>query len=78
MSNRTCIEALESVRNGDWDFAHRLVQEMNTPEAAWIHAYLHRVEGDLANAAYWYRIAGRPEHSGPLDEEWQELHDTLC
>ena len=71
------IKALETERNGDWDEAHRIVQDSSTAEAAWIHAYLHRVEGDLGNAAYWYRQAGRPECHASLEEEWQEIYDAL-
>ncbi len=77
MSNETYIQALEIERDGDWDRAHRIVQELDTPEAAWVHAYLHRVEGDLGNAAYWYRRAGRPESRAPLKEEWNEILDAL-
>jgi hypothetical protein len=71
------IHALEVEQAGDWDRAHRIVQEINTAEAAWIHAYLHRVEGDLGNAAYWYRRAGKPECTAPLEEEWKELVQAL-
>lgn len=77
MSREAYIQALETERAGNWDEAHRIVQEINTPEAAWIHAYLHRVEGDLGNAAYWYRRANRSECHAPLKEEWQELFDAL-
>lgn len=77
MNQKTYIEALETERGGDWDKAHRIVQELNTPEAAWIHAYLHRVEGDLGNAAYWYRRANKPECRATLEEEWQEIHGAL-
>lgn len=77
MNRKTYIEALETERGGDWDKAHRIVQELNTPEAAWIHAYLHRVEGDLGNAAYWYRRANKPECRATLEEEWQEIHGAL-
>jgi hypothetical protein len=77
MDAKTYIHALETERDGNWDKAHRIVQEINTPEAAWIHAYLHRVEGDLGNAAYWYRRAGRPECRSSLEDEWQEIHDAL-
>lgn len=77
MNKPDYIHALETERAGDWDKAHRIVQEINTPEAAWIHAYLHRVEGDLGNAAYWYRIAGRPECRASLEDEWQIIFDAL-
>ena len=71
------IQALEVEQAGDWDRAHRIVQEINTAGAAWIHAYLHRVEGDLGNAAYWYRRAGKPECTTSLEEEWKELVQML-
>ena len=58
---------------GDWDRAHTIVQDIESREAAAIHAYLHRKEGDPGNAAYWYRRAGRNAHTGTLDEEWKEL-----
>lgn len=77
MNTKLYIQALETEHSGDWDEAHRIVQDINTAEAAWIHAYLHRVEGDLGNAAYWYRRAGRPECHTSLGEEWQELFDAL-
>jgi hypothetical protein len=46
------------------------------PELDWVHAYLHRVEGDLSNAGYWYRRAGRPVANVPLNEEWAALVRT--
>jgi len=62
---------------GDWDAAHRVAQDIDTDEGAWIHAYLHRREGDLGNAAYWYRRAGRPVESGDLAAEWEEIARAL-
>ena len=47
------------------------------PAGAWVHAYLHRKEGDLANADYWYRRAGQPACDGPLDDEWAAIVETL-
>ncbi len=70
------LQALWWAANGDWDRAHDLTQ----PGGAaldWVHAYLHRVEGDLGNAAYWYRRAGKPVTTIPLDEEWAELAAVL-
>lgn len=72
------LHALEADRQGDWDRAHRIVQDIESTDAYWIHAYLHRVEGDLGNAAYWYRRAGRPECRSSLQDEWQQLHDELA
>jgi hypothetical protein len=46
-------------------------------EAAWVHAYLHRVEGDTGNAGYWYRRAGKPAADGPLDTEWAAIAGSL-
>ena len=62
---------------GDWDQAHRIVQDESSREAAWVHAYLHRVEGDLGNAGYWYRQAGQPVAMDSLEAEWQRIADTL-
>jgi hypothetical protein len=56
----TVSQALALLSSGDWNAAHELVQDDPSPEAAWMHAHLHRVEGDLANAGYWYRRADRP------------------
>jgi len=61
----------------DWDQAHRLAQAQNDADGAWVHAFLHRVEGDSANAAYWYRRAGKPPSATPLAEEWEEIVTAL-
>lgn len=63
---------------GDWDKAHACVQDENGPDAAWVHAYLHRKEGDLGNAGYWYRRAGRPVAQGPLGAEWEAIARALA
>jgi hypothetical protein len=62
---------------GNWDQAHRIVQDDGSREAAWVHAYLHRVEGDLGNAGYWYRQAGRPVATDSLESEWQRIVSAL-
>ena len=62
---------------GDWDEAHRIAQEIDAKDGAWVHAYLHRKEGDQGNAAYWYRQADRPFPSISLDEEWDEIVAAL-
>ncbi len=59
--------------NGAWHDAHAAVQSEPGADSAWVHAYLHRCEGDLANAAYWYRRAGRAMPEGSLQSEWQAL-----
>src|SRR3954447_8333202 len=71
------VEALWWAAKGDWDKAHKLVQNDDSREAAWVHAYLHRVEGDLPNARYWYRTAGKPLADGALDEEWRAIAVAL-
>lgn len=67
------LEALWHERRGDWDAAHKIVQEIETSEAARIHAYLHRREGDESNAGYWYRLAAVPFSKVTMDEEWAML-----
>ncbi len=60
-------------RAGDWDRAHDIVNDLPDPDGAWLHAYLHRREGDLSNADYWYRRAERKRPEVSLDEEWESL-----
>ena len=62
---------------GDWDQAHKLVQDDSGRDAAWVHAYLHRVEGDLSNAGYWYRRADKPVAKDALDAEWARIVSAL-
>lgn len=59
--------------NGDWEAAHNIAQDIYTRDGSWLHAYLHCKEGDLWNAGYWYRQAGKPTHTGSLEQEWEEL-----
>jgi hypothetical protein len=61
----------------DWEAAHRIAQDDDSREAAWVHAYLHRREGDISNARYWYARAGESEYRGSLEAEWEEIVDTL-
>ena len=61
----------------DWDRAHKIVQDEDSRDAAWVHAYLHRVEGDLGNAGYWYRQAGQPAAQDSLPAEWERIATTL-
>lgn len=58
---------------GDWDAAHDLCNEIPEPAGSWIHAYLHRVEGDLGNAQYWYQRAGKQMPDYALKKEWLEI-----
>jgi hypothetical protein len=71
------IRALWHDATGDWDQAHRVAQDIETPEGAWVHAYLHRREGDVGNAGYWYRRAGKPPASGALEDEWRAIATAL-
>jgi hypothetical protein len=69
------LEALWWDAKGDWDRAHELAQEGKDEAAgAWVHAYLHRKEGDFGNARYWYGKASRPPvEDAPLEAEWEEI-----
>ena len=73
VGTRELRAALDLLADGDWEAAHRIVQDMDGPEAAWIHAHLHRIEGDLPNARYWYARAGREPQDGPLEHELAAL-----
>jgi hypothetical protein len=67
------LKALWWAKKGDWDKAHRLVMDQHSRAAAWVHAYLHRVEGDEGNAGYWYRQAQRKSATGSTGAEWEML-----
>jgi hypothetical protein len=72
------LAALWWAGKDEWDKAHAIVMnEDNDQDSAWVHAYLHRVEGDLSNARYWYRQADRPAASGPLPAEWEAIAKAL-
>ncbi len=72
------LHALWLDARGDWDGAHELAQEAGGRDGAWVHAYLHRKEGDAMNAAYWYARAGRPVATSSLAEEWRAIVAALC
>ena len=69
------VQSLWLARAGRWHDAHDLCSDIPDPDGAWIHAHLHREEGDLSNARYWYNRARKPApaQSVTLDEEWREL-----
>ena len=71
------VRALWHDATGDWEGAHRVAQDIETPEGAWVHAYLHRKEGDASNAGYWYRQASKPVAKNPLAEEWRAIVQAL-
>ena len=62
---------------GNWNRAHETAQDITGRDGSWIHAYLHRKEGDLSNASYWYSIAGKPIPSSSLEEEWENILKAL-
>jgi len=61
----------------DWRRAHESAQQDEGPEGSWVHAYLHRKEGDQGNAAYWYRRAGKPVCRETLEAEWLNIVKAL-
>ena len=63
------LQALWHAAHGDWTAAHEAAQSSDDADAAWVHALLHRQEGDAANARYWYRRAGKPVFRGTVSEE---------
>lgn len=71
------LRALWHEAKGDWDAAHACVQDDPSREAAWVHAYLHRREGDEGNAGYWYARAGRPHSAESLDTERTRIASAL-
>lgn len=71
------LKALWYDGKSDWTKAHDVAQEEHTKEGSWVHAYLHRKEGDLGNASYWYNRAGKKIASGSLDQEWEEMAKAL-
>ena len=71
------LQAMWHERKGDWDAAHRLIQDESDADGSWVHAYLHRQEGDQPNAAYWYRRAGKPVSEKSLEVEWAEIVAAL-
>jgi hypothetical protein len=71
------LQALWHERRGHWTRAHAIAQDIDSRAAAWVHAYLHRREGDQSNAAYWYRQAAKPVVHGSLDDEWRSIVAAL-
>ena len=71
------LAALWWAKKGDWEKAHRIVMDERGREAAWVHAYLHRAEGDEGNARYWYTQARRSAAKMSLDNEWNEIVEAL-
>jgi hypothetical protein len=61
----------------NWDRAHEIAQEVSNWKGSWVHAYLHRKEGDIGNASYWYSRAGKARSHVSLEEEWEEIARAL-
>ncbi len=76
--NGVYLQTLWLEKKGKWDEAHRLIDSVNSRDAAWIHAHLHRVEGDLWNARYWYNRAGKEDPGCDTSEEWINLVRYFC
>jgi len=71
------LRALWIEARGDWDTAHTIAQENSSDDGSWVHAYLHRKEGDLSNASYWYSRAGKKRPDVSLQEEWESIANML-
>jgi hypothetical protein len=71
------LTALWWAAKDEWEEAHNIVMDEAGKDCAWVHAYLHRVEGDLDNARYWYRRAQRPVASDPFAAEWDAIAEIL-
>jgi len=73
----TPLQALWWEAKGDWHRAHDLLQSESDAAGSWVHAYLHRKEPDLANAAHWYRRAGKPVADARYEDEWEAIVTAL-
>jgi len=73
----TLLTALWHDAKGNWEAAHNLAQDVHNIDGSWIHAYLHRKEGDAGNASYWYHRANQPISTKSLQEEWEDIARAL-
>ena len=72
------IQALWHTKADNWDAAHNIAQDIHTPMGSWLHALLHLIEGDIGNAGYWFRKAGKPSRStDEIDALWNEIAKQL-
>ena len=71
------LQSLWYEAKGDWTKAHQVAQDVNTPEGAWVHGYLHLREGDRSNASYWYQQSKQSMPTTSLEEEWEKLATHL-
>jgi hypothetical protein len=72
-----CLQSLWYDSKEDWERAHELCQKDGGTDGSWVHAYLHRKEGDQSNAQYWYAKAGKTKPSGSLEEERKSIVEVL-
>ena len=75
--NDLYLKALYLIQEGEWHQSHDIIEKLDTPKAAWIHALLHRIEGDQWNADYWYRKAGKSRPSLSTDQECAAIISEL-
>ncbi len=73
----TLLQAMWYDHHGNWEAAHELAQNDKSTEGSWVHAFLHRKEGDPTNASYWYRQAGKQIPTTTLEKEWEEIVTAL-
>ena len=71
------LQAIRHGLRGEWEPAHRIAQTVDDADGAWVHAWLHRIEGDLSNAGYWYRRAGKPAATESTDAEGRTIARAL-
>ena len=71
------LRAMWHAARGNWEEAHRIAQDINDRSGSWVHAHLHRAEGDLSNARYWYDQAAQREATDSLEEEWARITTEL-
>ena len=71
------LQSLWWDKKGDWGKSHEIIQDLGDKNAAWIHAYLHRKEGDIWNADYWYTRAGKTRPQCTLEEEWTLITEAM-
>ena len=71
------LKAMWYARKSDWETAHNIAQSISSELGSWIHAYLHRVEGDLSNADYWYKRAGKPQFQGSTEAEADDIVNSI-
>ena len=71
------LQALWHQKKGNWHKAHEIVQNASDADSAWVHACLHRQEGDIDNARYWYRRSSKSEFKGTIFQEWEQITNEL-